>query len=84
MMGRGKPVIASDGEEMSGFPPQVCLRVAHGAGEPEELTASMLALAGSRGLAREIGRQALEHVRSAHAPETVARAYWELLCDCRG
>ncbi len=83
MMGLGKPVVASDGEEMAEFPPQVCLRVAHGPGEFEELVECMMMLALRRDLAREIGRQAREYVRRAHAPEAVARAYWELLCDCR-
>jgi glycosyltransferase involved in cell wall biosynthesis len=83
LMGLGKPVILSDGEETAAFPPQVCLRVAHGPGEFEELVECMMMLALRRDLAREIGRQAREYVWRAHAPETVARAYWELLCDCR-
>lgn len=83
MMGFGKPVIASDGEELAAFPPHVCLRVAVGPAEAQHLAECMMALALRRGLAREIGRQAREHVRREHAPETVARAYWELLCDCR-
>jgi glycosyltransferase involved in cell wall biosynthesis len=83
LMGLGKPVILSDGEETAAFPPQVCLRVAHGPGDFEELVECMMMLALRRDLAREIGRQAREYVWRAHAPETVARAYWELLCDCR-
>ncbi len=83
MMGLGKPVIASDGEETAGLPREACLRVAPGVGELDELTEYMLLLAQSLGLAREIGLAAAAHVRAAHAPEAVAAAYWELLCECR-
>lgn len=82
LMGIGKPVILSAGEETAGFPPEACLRVDPGPGEEEMLAAYMLWLAASPEAAREIGRRARDHILARHALDIVARQYWDVLSGC--
>jgi glycosyltransferase involved in cell wall biosynthesis len=84
LMGLGKPVIVTEGEEVSAFPEGTCLRVAHGVAEHEELSHYMMMLARSPELAREIGRRAAAHIREKHSLEAAASTYWEILCGCSG
>jgi hypothetical protein len=82
LMGIGKPVILSGGEETARFPPDACLKVDHGPGEEEMLAESMLWLAASPQAARELGRRARVHILAHHPLDAVARQYWEVLCGC--
>ena len=82
MMGLGKPVIFTDSEEVSRFPEESCLRVAHGASEKDELVHYMALLAGCGALAREMGARAASHIRRYHSVERVAGLYWEVLRGC--
>ena len=83
LMGLAKPVILTESEEVSRFPEDACLRVAHGVAEQAELGHYMMLLARSPEVAGEIGRRAAAHVQEHHAVEKVARAYWEILSACR-
>jgi len=79
LMGIGKPVVMTSGIETSRFPDATCLRVDAGVAEEEMLAEYMLWLAGSAAEAETIGREAAEHIRTLHAPDRVARAYWTAL-----
>ncbi len=80
LMGIGKPVLMSAGEETARFPETACLRVDHGLAEADMLTEYMTWLAGDREAAAEIGRRGAAHIREHHSLESVARRYWEVLC----
>jgi len=80
LMGIGKPVLMSAGEETARFPETACLRVDHGLAEADMLTEYMMWLAGDREAAAEIGRRGASCIREHHSLESVARRYWEVLC----
>lgn len=82
MMGIGKPVLMSNGLETSRFPEPACIRVDSGVEEPEMLAEYMLWMARFTGDARAIGQRAQGHIRAEHAPERVARMYWDALLSC--
>jgi glycosyltransferase involved in cell wall biosynthesis len=82
LMGSAKPVILTEGEEISRFPPETCLRVAPGIAEQPELVQYMLMLAQSPGLREEMGRLAAAHIERNHSAKAVAAAYWNVLCTC--
>jgi glycosyltransferase involved in cell wall biosynthesis len=79
LMGIGKPVVFSEGEEVAGIPENACLRVATGPAEQETLAAYITWLAGDREAAEAIGRRAAAHISSHHALDSVAARYWEVL-----
>ncbi|MGH9662044.1 MAG: hypothetical protein ACRD96_26080 [Bryobacteraceae bacterium] len=83
LMGLGKPVIVTAGEEVDAFPEDACLRVDAGVAEEEMLAGYMLWLSNSADAAREIGRRAAGYVTGVHSLERVAALYWETLCACR-
>ena len=80
LMGLGKPVIVTESDEVSRFPRDACLQVAHGAAEHAELEHYMMLLCRSPLLAGEIGRRAAAYVAARHCIYTVAESYWEILC----
>jgi glycosyltransferase involved in cell wall biosynthesis len=82
LMGLGKPVIVSDGDENARFPKTACLRVRTGVAEETELLAYMTWLCQAPEAAREIGRRAACHIREHHSLEAAAKAHWELLQEC--
>jgi glycosyltransferase involved in cell wall biosynthesis len=79
MMGIGKPVVFTDTEAIARIPENACLRIEAGPDEEETLAAYILWLAEERETAAEIGRRAAEHIAREHAPEKVARQYWDAL-----
>jgi len=79
MMGIGKPVVFTAGEEIARFPENACLRVDRGAAEEDMLTAMILWLARDREAGIEIGRHAARHIAAEHAIDRVAELYWEVL-----
>ena len=83
LMGMGKPVIVSSGEENERYPDSACLRVDSGSAEEEMLTQYMLSLRLLPGLGDEIGRRAAEYIRRWHSIDRVAEIYWETLCAFR-
>jgi glycosyltransferase involved in cell wall biosynthesis len=83
LMGLGKPVIVSSGEENVRYPDSACLRVDSGPAEEEMLLEYMLSLRLLPGLAAEIGGRAAEYIRRRHSVERIAKLYWETLCAFR-
>jgi glycosyltransferase involved in cell wall biosynthesis len=82
LMGLGKTVIVSAGEETSRFPESACVRVDPGQAEEEMLTEYLVWLARCPDAARAIGQRAAAHIREHHAPARVAKLYWQALTDC--
>lgn len=82
LMGLGKPVIVTRGEETSRFPEDACIRVDPGPAEVEMLAAMMAWLDRDAAARLEIGRRARAWVLANHSPETSARLYWEVLRSC--
>jgi glycosyltransferase involved in cell wall biosynthesis len=81
LMGQAKPVIVTDNAENSDFPPGTVLRVSPGVAEARELFDHMLLVTEFAGIARDIGSEARLHIRKRHGLESVARQYWQALCD---
>jgi len=83
LMGAGKPVLLTEGEETRTFPEASCLRVASGEAEVDMLTDMMIWLARSPRDARAIGARAAAHVAREHDPVRVASAFWQVLESAR-
>jgi len=83
LMGLGKPVIVTEGEETERYSEASCLRVDAGAAEEEMLADYMLSLRILPGFGDAIGRRAAEHIRRWHSVDRVAGLYWETLCAFR-
>ena len=79
MMGIGKPVIFTASEALARIPANACLRLEVGPDEEQMLAGYITWLAGKREAGLEIGRRAAAHIAQQHAPEKVAREYWEVL-----
>lgn len=79
LMGAGKPVLATAGEETADFPSAGIVLIDNGPAEEEMLAAAMLWLSENRRDARDIGGVAREHICSHHRLERVAALYWEAL-----
>ncbi len=79
MMGIGKPVVFTAGEEIARIPENACLRVDLGAAEEEMLGDIILWLASDREAGVEIGLHAAQHIATEHAVAKVADLYWEVL-----
>ena len=82
MMGIGKPVVVTSGEETDAFPDTACVRVDSGSAEAEMLAATMAWLAGASDHRFFIGDAAQRHVREQHDPQRVASLYWKVLEEC--
>jgi len=80
LMGIGKAVMLTEGEESSRYPETACLRIAHGVAETASLTEHSNLAASLPQTTREIGRRAAGHVQSSHSLDRVADEYWETLC----
>ena len=79
MMGIGKPVVFTAGEALARIPANACLRLEAGPGEERMLEDYIVWLAGNREAGVEIGRRAAAHIAHCHAPEKIAREYWDIL-----
>ncbi len=84
LMGIGKPVLVSAGEENSRFPEDACVRVDTGLAELPMLVESIVWLSACPQQAREIGSRAAAFIAARHSPAHAARAYFELLSSCCG
>jgi glycosyltransferase involved in cell wall biosynthesis len=80
LMGIGKPVVFTAGEEIARIPENACLRVEIGPLEEEMLAGYIVWLAGDREAAQEIGARAAAHIAKEHAVDVVAESYWAVLC----
>jgi glycosyltransferase involved in cell wall biosynthesis len=83
MMGIGKTVIFSEGEEVQRYPENACLRVDSGLDEEPMLANYLRWLASDREAGQEIGRRAAAHIARRHAIECVAAQYWDAINTSR-
>ena len=81
MMGIGKPVLMTAGEECSRFPEDACMRIATGAAERESLRQHMVLLTSISGVASAIGARGAGHIAAHHRVKQAAKRYWDLLCE---
>jgi glycosyltransferase involved in cell wall biosynthesis len=81
MMGIGKTVIFSAGEETARYPESACLRVDSGPAEEAMLADYLLWLAADRKAGEEIGRRAAAHIAGEHAIERAAAKYWDAILN---
>lgn len=79
LMGAGKPVILSEGEEIARYPGDACVRVPRGPAETDAVAHVLVWLKRYRSDAQWIGASAAETIRRAHSPERVAELYWQVL-----
>ena len=79
VMGIGKPVVFTSGEEIARIPENACLRVDTGAAEEEMLARTILWLDADRTAATEIGKRAAQHIAEEHALDKIAARYREIL-----
>jgi glycosyltransferase involved in cell wall biosynthesis len=79
LMGLGKTVLLSAGEETARFPESACVRVDAGPAEEEMLVEYLVWLARHPDDCRAIGQRAAAHIRQHHAPARVAQLYWKAL-----
>ena len=83
LMGVGKPVLLTAGEENSRYPEASCIRIEPGLAEEDSLLAHMLLLTSKREWAGEIGLRASGHIVEHHQAACIAEQYWNTLCACR-
>jgi glycosyltransferase involved in cell wall biosynthesis len=81
LMGQAKPVIVTDNAENADFPRTAVLRVSPGVAEAQELFDHMLLVTEFPVVGRDIGSEARRHIQKSHPLESVARQYWQVLCD---
>ena len=81
LMGIGKPVLLTDGEECARFPEDACLRIAGGAAERDSLLQHLYLLTSVNEVAKAIGLRGAAHIRAYHRVSSVSEQYWQLLCD---
>jgi glycosyltransferase involved in cell wall biosynthesis len=79
MMGIGKPVVVTTSEALARIPSNACLRLDVGPGEDNTLAGYIDWLAENREARVEIGRRAAAHISEFHAPEKIAREYWDVI-----
>jgi len=82
LMGMGKCVILTAGEETAEFLNDAVIQVDAGPAEEEMLTAFLIWLADNPGKTRAIGARAAAHIRQFHSTQRVAAEYWQVLSGC--
>jgi glycosyltransferase involved in cell wall biosynthesis len=82
LMGIGKPVLVSAGQEVARFPDDAVIRIDRGLAEEPLLVDYMMWLVEHPEQARQIGARAAAHIAAHHSPDLVARRYFELLSSC--
>lgn len=83
MMGIGKAVVFTAGEEIARLPENSCVRIDVGPAEEEMLTATILWLARNREVAEEIGQNAAKYIVTGHDAGAVAEQFWKVLQTSR-
>ncbi len=79
MMGIGKPVVFTAGEEIARIPDNACLRIDLGPAEQEMLSTTITWLARDRETSVAIGRRAAQHIAAEHGLEKAAERYWDAI-----
>jgi hypothetical protein len=80
LMGIGRAVMLTAGEENARFPGTACLRIEPGPAEEDSLWHHMVLLTSIRECAGEIGLRASEHIAERHQAAHIAKQFWEVLC----
>ena len=83
LMGVGKPVLVTNGEENARYPEAACLRIEPGVAEEDSLWHHMILLTSIKEFAGEIGLRASGHIAERHQAARIAEQYWETLCAFR-
>jgi glycosyltransferase involved in cell wall biosynthesis len=83
LMGIGKPVVVSGGEETADLPAGSVLPVEADLAEADMLACYLRWLARFPNDARAIGAIAQRHIAEFHSPERVAALYWQALAESR-
>jgi|HubBroStandDraft_1064217.scaffolds.fasta_scaffold34431_2 glycosyltransferase involved in cell wall biosynthesis len=83
LMGVAKPVLLTNGEENSPYPPTACLRIEPGVAEEDSLWRHMFLLTSVKECAGEIGLRASAHIVEHHQAVRIAQQYWDTLCAFR-
>jgi glycosyltransferase involved in cell wall biosynthesis len=81
LMGMGKTVIFTDGDENAALPDHAYLAVDPGIREEEHLFEQICLLAGNPELGRGVGERAASHILGYHSVKAAAEQYWKTLCD---
>jgi glycosyltransferase involved in cell wall biosynthesis len=81
LMGIGKPVIFTDGDENAALPRDVYFSVEAGVREEAHLFEQMCLLAGNPEIGRGVGARAAAHILGYHSMKATAEQYWNILCD---
>jgi glycosyltransferase involved in cell wall biosynthesis len=81
LMGMGKPVILTDGDENASLRDYSYLSVEPGIREEAHLFELLCLLAGSPEVGRAVGERAAEHILRYHSMRAAAEQYWKTLCD---
>ncbi|HXA51036.1 MAG TPA: hypothetical protein VNV86_12055 [Candidatus Acidoferrum sp.] len=79
LMGLGKAVLVTEGEEYAGVPEDACIRIAPGPSERDSLLHHMVMLAGLGGVAAAVGLRARAHIADRHRLDVVGQQYWDVL-----
>jgi hypothetical protein len=79
MMGIGKAVLVTDGDEYAGIPEDACVRISAGPSERDSLLRHMQMLVGMPRVARAIGERGAAHIALYHGIGTAARLYLNAL-----
>lgn len=79
LMGIGKPVAFSNGEEIARIPESACLRIDTGPAEEELLASYLTWFANDRESAEEMGRRAAAHIAAHHSLEAAAARYGDVI-----
>jgi glycosyltransferase involved in cell wall biosynthesis len=82
LMGVGKPVLVSAGDEVARFPENAVIRIDRGLAEEALLVEYMMWLVEHPEQARQIGARAAAHIAGRHSVDLAARCYFELLSSC--
>ncbi len=83
LMGAGKAVMVTDGEETSDFPEPSLMRISPGPAETDMLIDYIRWAVRFPGDARAMGALARRHVLEYHSPDRVAESCWQFLAECR-
>jgi glycosyltransferase involved in cell wall biosynthesis len=78
LMGIGKAVACTEGEEIAKIPGNACLRIDAGPPEIDVLADTIQWLASEPDAARKIGENAAKYIAEQHAPQQVAEQFWKL------
>lgn len=81
LMGIGKPLIVTEGQETADLPATACFRVQPGVAESHELFQYMVLVSEYPELARQTGQHAARHISRYNSLTSIGDSYWETLCD---